>query len=164
MRKVVIWQALFLALAAVSAHAQTAAAGARAVVTSETVPVYASMSQSAQVRFMLKRGDTVVIGLVSDAALPIAEPLITGAAETAAVPARPMPPATRIANRVPRIFETPLLCVSTSNEITACPARFVPLALHAKAGFSVFVSARYQLRHDEFVAAPECISTGRKSP
>src|SRR5882724_1517932 len=64
MRKVAIWQALFLALAAVSAHAQTAAAGARAVVTSETVPVYASMSQSAQVRFMLKRGDTVVIGLV----------------------------------------------------------------------------------------------------
>jgi hypothetical protein len=102
----------------------------------------------------------VVIGLVSVAALPTAEPLITGAAETAAVPARPMPPATRIANRVPRIFKTPLLCVSTSNEITACPARFAPLALHAKAGFNVFVIASYQLGHDEFVAAPECISTG----
>src|SRR5436309_8353380 len=60
---------------------------------------------------------------------------MTGAADTAAVPARPMPPASRIANTVPRILESPLLCVSTSNEVTACPARFSPLALNAKASF-----------------------------
>src|SRR5258708_4490281 len=64
MMKPAISQALCLALAAVAAQAQTVAAGARAVVSSETLPVYASMSESAEVRWRLKRGDTVVIGLV----------------------------------------------------------------------------------------------------
>src|SRR2546430_55271 len=64
MRTAVISRGLCLALLAASAHAQTVAAGARAVVSSDALPVYASMSESADIRTTLKRGDTVTIGLV----------------------------------------------------------------------------------------------------
>src|SRR5260221_8270777 len=64
MHKAAITQALCLALAAATAQAQTVAAGARAVVSSDTRKVYASMSEAADVRWTLKRGDPVVIGLV----------------------------------------------------------------------------------------------------
>src|SRR5947207_12812904 len=64
MDKAAISRALCLALAAVSAYAQTVAAGARAVVSSDTLPVYGAMSQTGEIRFMLRRGDPVVIGLV----------------------------------------------------------------------------------------------------
>src|SRR5262249_43028495 len=51
-------------LAAVAAQAQTVTAGARAVVSSDTLPVYASMSDTTEVKVTLKRGDVVIIGLV----------------------------------------------------------------------------------------------------
>src|SRR5437879_698623 len=57
-------KALILALlAATAAQAQTVTAGARAVVSSETLPVYASMD-STDVKVTLKRGEVVIIGLV----------------------------------------------------------------------------------------------------
>src|SRR5947209_5237527 len=49
---------------AVTAQAQNVAAGARAVVAADTLPVHAAMSESSEVRATLKRGDSVVIGLV----------------------------------------------------------------------------------------------------
>src|SRR5712675_3103756 len=64
MHKAAITQALCLALAAATAQAQTVAAGARAIVGSDTLKVYASMSEAADVRWTLRRGDPVVIGLV----------------------------------------------------------------------------------------------------
>jgi hypothetical protein len=65
MDKAAISQGVCLALfAAVAAQAQSVAAGARAVVNNDTLPVYAAMSESADVRTTLKRGDTVIIGLV----------------------------------------------------------------------------------------------------
>ena len=51
-------------LLATAAQAQTVAAGARAVVGADTLPVYAKMSQSGDVVLALKRGDIVTIGLV----------------------------------------------------------------------------------------------------
>jgi hypothetical protein len=53
-----------LALLAAAAQAQTVAAGARAKVGTDTLPVYAKMSQSGDVLVTLKRGDMVTIGLV----------------------------------------------------------------------------------------------------
>jgi hypothetical protein len=50
--------------ACLALQAQTVAAGARAVVGADTLPVYATMSQSGEVRATLKRGDIVTIGLV----------------------------------------------------------------------------------------------------
>lgn len=52
------------ALAVAAARAQTIGAGARAVVASDTLPVFASMSESAQPKLTLKRGEQVVIGMV----------------------------------------------------------------------------------------------------
>src|SRR5438309_2024223 len=57
-------KAVILALLATAAHAQTVAAGARAVVGADTLPVYAKMSQAGDVLVTLKRGDIVTIGLV----------------------------------------------------------------------------------------------------
>src|SRR5882672_3349963 len=58
-------KAVILALlAAVAAQAQTVTAGARAVVNSDTLPVYASMSDTTEVKVTLKRGEVVIIGLV----------------------------------------------------------------------------------------------------
>src|SRR6266566_4283435 len=54
----------YLALLATAAQAQTVAAGARAVVGADTLPVYAKMSQAGDVLVTLKRGDIVTIGLV----------------------------------------------------------------------------------------------------
>src|SRR5690348_8057781 len=51
-------------LAMAVARAQSVGAGARALVGSDTLPVYASMSESSEVRATLKRGDPVVIGVV----------------------------------------------------------------------------------------------------
>jgi len=51
-------------LAATAAQAQTVTAGARAVVNSDTLPVYASMSDTTEAKVTLKRGDVVIIGLV----------------------------------------------------------------------------------------------------
>src|SRR5277367_1739416 len=51
-------------LAAAAAQAQMVGAGARAVVASETLPVYANMSSSGAAKVTLQRGDPVVIGLV----------------------------------------------------------------------------------------------------
>jgi hypothetical protein len=53
-----------LALLAGTAQAQTVAAGARAVVGADTLPVYAKMSQAGDVLVKLKRGEIVTIGLV----------------------------------------------------------------------------------------------------
>src|SRR5437868_5942530 len=53
-----------LALLAAAAQAQTVAAGARAVVTADALPVYLKMSQGGDVAATLKRGDIVTIGLV----------------------------------------------------------------------------------------------------
>ncbi len=65
MHKPAISQGLCLALlAAATAQAQTVAAGARAVVSSEKLPVYASMSETAEVKVTLAKGDAVIIGLV----------------------------------------------------------------------------------------------------
>ena len=57
-------KAAILALLATVAQAQTVAAGARAVVGADTLPVYAKMSQAGDVLVTLKRGDIVTIGLV----------------------------------------------------------------------------------------------------
>jgi hypothetical protein len=58
-------KAVILALlAAWVSQAQTVTAGARAVVSSDNLPVYASMSDTAEVKITLKRGDIVIIGLV----------------------------------------------------------------------------------------------------
>jgi hypothetical protein len=57
-------QLLVIAVAQPMAQGQTVAAGARAVVGADTLPVYATMSQSGDLRATLKRGDTVTIGLV----------------------------------------------------------------------------------------------------
>ena len=57
-------KAVILALLATAAQAQTVAAGARAVVGADTLPVYAKMSQAGDVLVTLKRGDIVTIGLV----------------------------------------------------------------------------------------------------
>jgi len=60
-------KAVILALlAATMARAQTVTAGARAVVNSDTLPVYASMSDTTEVKVTLKRGDVVIIGLDRD--------------------------------------------------------------------------------------------------
>src|ERR1700680_3323375 len=53
-----------LALLAATAQAQTVAAGARAVVGADALPVYAKMSQSGDPLVTLKRGEIVTIGLV----------------------------------------------------------------------------------------------------
>jgi hypothetical protein len=50
--------------ACLALQAQTVAAGARAVVGADALPVYGTMSQSGEVRATLKRGDIVTIGLV----------------------------------------------------------------------------------------------------
>ena len=60
MQKVVI----LALLASAMAQAQGVAAGARAVVSSDTLPVYASMSETAEVKATLTKGETVIIGLV----------------------------------------------------------------------------------------------------
>src|SRR6266436_1894423 len=57
-------KAVILALLATAAQAQTVAAGARAVVGADALPVYAKMSQAGDVLVTLKRGDIVTIGLV----------------------------------------------------------------------------------------------------
>src|SRR5260370_12651065 len=57
-------KAVILALLATAANAQTVAAGARAVVGADPLPVYAKMSQAGDVLVTLKRGDIVTIGLV----------------------------------------------------------------------------------------------------
>src|SRR6202049_2301997 len=49
---------------AATAQAQTVAAGARAVVGADKLPVYAKMSQAGDVLVTLKRGEIVTIGLV----------------------------------------------------------------------------------------------------
>src|SRR5579863_3299291 len=53
-----------LALVTAPLRAQTIAAGARAVVSTDAVPVYANMSASGQAKATLKRGDRVIIGMV----------------------------------------------------------------------------------------------------
>lgn len=55
---------LWLGLLAAAAQAQTVAAGARAVVGADALPVYATMSQAGDPKTTLKRGDIVTIGLV----------------------------------------------------------------------------------------------------
>jgi hypothetical protein len=57
-------QLLIIAVAQAVAQGQTVAAGARAVVGADALPVYATMSQSGDVRGTLKRGEIVTIGLV----------------------------------------------------------------------------------------------------
>src|SRR5437867_12129214 len=58
-------KAVILALlAAAVTQAQTVTAGDRAVDSSDTLPVYASMSDSTEVKVTLKRGEVVIIGLV----------------------------------------------------------------------------------------------------
>jgi hypothetical protein len=64
MKNVEISWGLWLGLLAATAQAQTVAAGARAVVGADAVPVYATMSLSGEPRVTLKRGDVVTIGLV----------------------------------------------------------------------------------------------------
>src|ERR1700674_2245019 len=54
---------VFVLLAA-TAHAQTVAAGGRAIVGAAALPVFAKMSQSGDVLATLKRGEIVTIGLV----------------------------------------------------------------------------------------------------
>jgi len=63
-RSSAISRGLCMALLATSARAQNVAAGARAVVNGDTLPVYASMSTSSAVKATLSRGDAVTIGLV----------------------------------------------------------------------------------------------------
>src|SRR6266849_4561559 len=65
MRSSGVSRSLCLALLATSAHAQqTVAAGAKAVVSSDSLPVYGAMSSSGEVKATLKRGDRVTIGVV----------------------------------------------------------------------------------------------------
>src|SRR5881394_272858 len=63
-RSSAISRGLCLALLATSAQAQTVAAGARAVVNSDKLPVYNSMSVTSPVKATLGRGEAVTIGLV----------------------------------------------------------------------------------------------------
>src|SRR5260370_35263282 len=58
-----IWR-LWLGLLAARGQAKTVAAGARAIVGADTLPVYATMSQAGEPKATLKRGDIVTIGLV----------------------------------------------------------------------------------------------------
>jgi hypothetical protein len=60
----ILWGLCLALLAVATAPAQTVAAGARAVVSSDTLPVYGSMSETAEVKATLQRGDLVIIGLV----------------------------------------------------------------------------------------------------
>ena len=60
MRNVVI----LALLASAMAQGQSVAAGARALVSSDRLPVYASMSDTAEVKATLTKGETVIIGLV----------------------------------------------------------------------------------------------------
>src|SRR5260370_29253743 len=55
---------LWWGLRAATVQAQTGAAGARAIVGADTLPVYATMSQAGEPKATLKRGDIVTIGLV----------------------------------------------------------------------------------------------------
>jgi hypothetical protein len=55
---------LSMALLAAVAQAQTIGAGARAVVATDSLPVYASMSESGGPKMTLQRGDRVTIGMV----------------------------------------------------------------------------------------------------
>src|SRR5258708_4986296 len=64
MRSSAISRGLCLALLASAAQAQTVAAGARAVVNSDSLPLYNSISTSSAVKATLTRGDAVTIGLV----------------------------------------------------------------------------------------------------
>src|SRR5579864_4246674 len=64
MTEAAIWRSLGAVLLAAAANAQTIGAGARAVVGSDTLPVYTAMSTSGPPKLTLKRGDHVVIGLV----------------------------------------------------------------------------------------------------
>jgi hypothetical protein len=65
MRSSGVSRSLCLALLATSAHAQqTVGAGAKAVVNSDSLPVYGAMSSSGEVKATLKRGDRVTIGVV----------------------------------------------------------------------------------------------------
>jgi hypothetical protein len=64
MRSSAISRGLCLALLATAARAQTVAAGARAIVNTDTLPVYTAMSVSSAVKATLARGDSVSIGLV----------------------------------------------------------------------------------------------------
>jgi hypothetical protein len=59
-----VLRGLSIALLATAARGQTVSAGARAVVASETLPVYAAMSSTSAVKATLSRGEAVVIGLV----------------------------------------------------------------------------------------------------
>src|SRR5437016_9201427 len=59
-----VWRGLALALLATTARGQTVAAGARAVVASDTLPVYTAMSASSVVKATLQRGEQLTIGLV----------------------------------------------------------------------------------------------------
>src|SRR5260370_12967534 len=58
-----IWR-WWLGRLAVTGQAQPVAAGARAIVGADTLPVYATMSQAGEPKATLKRGDIVTIGLV----------------------------------------------------------------------------------------------------
>ena len=60
----ILWGLCLALLAVATASAQTVAAGARAVVSSDTLPVYGAMSETAEVKTTLQRGETVIIGLV----------------------------------------------------------------------------------------------------
>src|SRR5258708_25747789 len=53
-----------MALLTTAARGQPVAAGAGAVVASDTLPVYTSMSASSAVKATLQRGELVTIGLV----------------------------------------------------------------------------------------------------
>src|SRR5579862_4393324 len=64
MNKAAIWRGLCAILLTSAAGAQTVGAGARAVVASDTLPVYTTMSSEGAPKATLKRGDLVVIGLV----------------------------------------------------------------------------------------------------
>jgi hypothetical protein len=64
MKQAAISLGLGLALLAAPAPAQTVAAGARAKVSSDALPVYATMSASGAPKATLKRGEHVTIGMV----------------------------------------------------------------------------------------------------
>src|SRR4051794_34051748 len=53
-----------MALLATAARAQNVSAGARALVVSDTLPVYAAMSASSVLKTTLQKGDAVTIGVV----------------------------------------------------------------------------------------------------
>src|SRR5262245_60393933 len=58
------WSLCLGLLAAPVSPAQTVAAGARAVVSSDTLRVYATMSETVEAKATLVKGDAVIIGLV----------------------------------------------------------------------------------------------------